>query len=221
MLTIGADPEFILLSRKSGEFVQARHVVKRCNGVVGTDGCTSTGELRPGVAVDSPLLLTTMVRQAMLSLATVCQREHLSVLAGHYPHGVPIGGHLHFGVTFDGQHRTALEQLLDPFSEEVDDLSQRTERERIGYGKAGNTIETKPWGFEYRVPGSWLLSPAMTLAVITLGTMAVKYTTDLMHDTPVEQLPLTQEEIFGWETAMAVRQKGRPDWSQNCLENWL
>ena len=48
---------------------------------------------------------------------------------------------------------------------------QRQKRERSGYGKKG--AYRKSYGFEYRTPGSFLLSPSVTLVHFTLAKLTV------------------------------------------------
>lgn len=62
--------------------------------------------------------------------------------------------------------------MLYSLSNCIDDKEQRSKRERSGYGKKG-AYRRKGYGFEYRTPGSFLLSPSVTLVTLTLAKLTV------------------------------------------------
>jgi hypothetical protein len=61
----------------------------------------------------------------------------------------------------------SLDTVLYSLSNVIDDKEQRTARENTGYGKR-MAYRTKDHGMEYRTPGSWCLSPSVTLVTLTL-----------------------------------------------------
>ena len=55
--------------------------------------------------------------------------------------------------------------MLGSLSNCIDDKEQKQKRERTGYGKL-SAYRRKSYGFEYRTPGSFLLSPSTTLVTL-------------------------------------------------------
>jgi hypothetical protein len=83
-----------------------------------------------------------------------------------------IGGHTHFSTESTTEIIEALDCVLGSLSNCIDDKIQKQKRERSGYGKRG-AYRKKHYGFEYRTPGSFLLSPSVTLVHLTLAKLAV------------------------------------------------
>lgn len=164
--TIGCDPE--LICRRNGQFVPAHNFFKS-HSSFGLDGCESTAELRPGFS-ESPVDLTSKIYQ-ILDYGHDRAPE-LEFYAGHYVNDYAIGGHIHFATEPDGEIIDALDIVLGSLSNCIDDKMQRQKRERSGYGKKG-AYRRKSYGFEYRVPGSFLLSPSVTLVELTLAKLTV------------------------------------------------
>ncbi len=165
-LTLGCDPE--LICRRNGSFVPAHRFFKPASSF-GLDGCESTAELRPGYS-ESPVDLTSKIYQ-------ILEYGHekvpdLEFYSGHYVDEYSIGGHTHFSVEPDTKMIEALDTVLGSLSNCIDDKIQRQKRERSGYGKRG-AYRRKSYGFEYRTPGSFLLSPSITLVHLTLAKLAV------------------------------------------------
>lgn len=164
--TLGADPELIL--HRNGQFVPAHNFFKS-NSSLGLDGCESTAEIRPGYS-ESPIDITSKIYQ-------ILDYGHdkypdLEFFAGHYVDDYSIGGHTHLSIEPIPEVIDALDIVLGSFSNCVDDKIQRQKRERSGYGKKG-AYRRKSWGMEYRFPGSFLLSPSVTLVHFTLSKLAV------------------------------------------------
>ena len=154
--TIGADPE--LICHRNGQFVPAHNFFKS-NSSFGLDGCESTAEIRPGFS-ESPIDLTAKIY-------TILDYGHdkapdLEFIAGHYVDDYSIGGHTHFSIDPIPEVIDGLDIVLGSLSNCIDDKMQRQKRERSGYGKKG-AYRRKSYGFEYRTPGSFLLSPSVTL----------------------------------------------------------
>lgn len=164
--TIGCDPELIL--RQDECFVSASKFFK-ARSSMGLDGCDSVAEIRPGYA-ESPIDLTAKIKIILeygYEKAPECE-----FLAGHYQFDYPIGGHIHFGITSDLRFIDALDTILGSLSNAIDDKEQRGKRQKTGYGKIGS-YRKKDYGFEYRFPGSFLLSPSITLVTFTLAKLAI------------------------------------------------
>lgn len=164
-LTLGCDPE--LLCRINGRFTPAYNYFKS-NSSFGLDGCESIAELRPGYS-ESPIDLTAKIR-------TVLEYGHekapeLEFFAGHFQDDYSLGGHVHISLPPDDKLIDSLDTVLYSLSNCLDDKSQRLKRERSGYGKR-RAYRRQPHGMEYRTPGSWLISPAVTLVTFTLAKLA-------------------------------------------------
>ncbi|MBI2417245.1 MAG: hypothetical protein HYV28_04970 [Ignavibacteriales bacterium] len=164
--TIGCDPE--LLCHREGKYVPAHNYYKSSSSF-GLDGCESIAEVRPGFS-ESPIDLTAKIR-------TCLEYGHdkapdLEFYAGHFQEDFSLGGHLHFSVQPEPEIVDALDTVLYSLSNCIDDKEQRQKRERTGYGRRKATRK-KSYGFEYRTPGSWLLSPSTTLVNFTLAKLAV------------------------------------------------
>jgi len=164
--TLGCDPE--LLCRINGKFTPAYNYFKS-NSSFGLDGCESIAELRPGYS-ESPIDLTAKIR-------TVLEYGHdkapeLEFFAGHYQDDYALGGHVHISLPPDDRLIDSLDTVLYSLSNCLDDKSQRIKRERSGYGKR-RAYRRQPHGMEYRTPGSWLISPAVTLVTFTLAKLTI------------------------------------------------
>jgi len=163
-LTLGCDPE--LLCRINGRFTPAYNYFKS-NSSFGLDGCESIAELRPGYS-ESPIDLTAKLR-------TVLEYGHekapeLEFFAGHFQDDYSLGGHVHISLPPEDKLIDSLDTVLYSLSNCLDDKSQRLKRERSGYGKR-RAYRRQPHGMEYRTPGSWLISPAVTLVTFTLAKL--------------------------------------------------
>ena len=164
--TLGCDPE--LICRRNGQFVPANNYFK-ANSSFGLDGCDSTAEIRPGYS-ESPVDLTSKIYQILDYGHN--KAPEIEFYAGHFVDSFAIGGHTHFSCESTTQIIEALDVVLGSLSNCIDDKIQRQKRERSGYGKRG-AYRKKSYGFEYRTPGSFLLSPSVTLVHLTLAKLAV------------------------------------------------
>ena len=226
--TLGCDPE--LLCRREGRYVPAHNYFKSSSSF-GLDGCESIAEVRPGYA-ESPVDITAKIK-------IVLEYGHekapdLEFFAGHYQDDYALGGHLHFSIQPDPNVVDALDTILYSFSNCIDDKEQRQKRERTGYGKR-KSVRKKSYGFEYRTPGSFLLSPSTTLVTFTLAKLAVvgvqddnidfaqlkgrqhsvTFLKNLKND--LVNIPFDCREGLK-ELDMLLGKKF--DWNQNILPNW-
>ena len=164
--TLGCDPE--LICRRDGEFISADDYFK-ANSSFGLDGCDNTAEIRPGYS-ESPIDLTCKIYQILEYGHS--KADELEFYSGHFVDSNAIGGHIHFSVNAEAKYIAALDVVLGSLSNCIDDKDQKLKREQSGYGKPG-AYRTKCYGFEYRTPGSFLLSPSTTLVTLTLAKLAL------------------------------------------------
>lgn len=225
-LTIGADPELGI--RLNGSHASARKFFK-ANSSFGLDGCDSTAELRPGYS-ESPLDLTAKLR--LIIEYGHKKYPELEFLSGHMVDGYTVGGHIHLGTSPDDQLIANLDYILGALSDCLDDLDQREIRRDHGYGRKG-AYRRKDYGFEYRVPGSWLLSPSTTLVTLSLAKLtAVNQMIDFQNTIKeISSLSILKALPNHLHTIPEDCQEGllqlqlllndkRPDWEVNILPNW-
>lgn len=225
---MGCDPE--LMCHRRGFYVPASNYFRQ-NSSFGLDGCESIAECRPGIS-SSPIDLTAKLR-------TVIEYGHqkapdIEFYAGHYVDNHPIGGHIHFGVPADPETTNSLDIVMYSLSNCIDDKAQRQRREKSGYGKR-KAVRNKEYGFEYRTPGSWLLSPAVTLVNLTFAKLAViaarDYKLDLEDikgrkhsDTFLknlsEYIPAIPNDCKEGLNLFPLLLESKIDWNQNILPNW-
>jgi Phage phiEco32-like COOH.NH2 ligase-type 2 len=226
--TIGCDPE--LICRRNGQFVAAHNYFKS-HSSFGLDGCESTAEVRPGYS-ESPVDLTSKIFQ-------ILQYGHdkapeLEFYSGHFVDDYAIGGHTHFSIEPESKIIEGLDIVLGSLSNCIDDKNQKQKRERSGYGKR-SAYRRKSYGFEYRTPGSFLLSSSVTLVHFTLAKLTVigvlednldfnelknrqhscTFLKNLKHY--LRTIPEdTREGLKELDTLLSKRL----DWNQDILPNW-
>jgi len=160
IITLGGDPEFEVYM--DGELVPANRLSIFNNGglsgAIGTDGASSTAELRPSPASSPGEYLenfTALVRR-------VCRRGILLSVKGDT---YALGGHIHVG----SSNQYVVKLLKDEvrkFIEVLDDFVGRvllptSGRARGGYARLG-AYEFKRYGWEYRTPpASFYADPKM------------------------------------------------------------
>ena len=176
-VVLGADPEFILRSRRTGKTVSASRFFSRW-GTVGLDRACFTrngvliyplAEVRPEPSPD-PLELVENLRRAIARAASTVRGYRINFEAGGTSlRRFSIGGHVHFS---NIRLSTDLLQALDnylalPVLFLENPRSSRLRRPR--YGFLGDWRSQPHGGFEYRTPGSWLISPQYAQAVLCLA----------------------------------------------------
>lgn len=171
-IRIGADPEFKLRGYEAEWFL-------RGNGLFGRDGCPSICEMRPPAAKSALELVGNIVATVDEALQEVPVLEGIEWLAGHYKEGFPIGGHVHLSglgdVAFTALTEALNAVLYDGLSEAIDAVEERAQREQQYGRRAGNEWrEQGPGYMEYRVPGSWLLSPDVAFMNLWLAEAVAK-----------------------------------------------
>lgn len=190
--TIGCDPELIMA--KNGRIIPADSYLE-FKSSFGTDGCDAVTELRPGYD-SNPIALTAKIKK-ILDYGAGQIPADVGLYSGHFQYDYPIGGHIHIGMSMESRFIIMnMNIALEALSNCIDDIAQRDERRSSGYGQIGDYRENN-WGFEYRTPGSWLLSPATTLSYLTMAKLAVlAYTEQKDRLKPVVSLD-TIHSIYG------------------------
>jgi len=235
-LTVGCDPELTVIDEHRN-FLNAYNYFK-FQSSFGLDGNESIAELRPGYS-ESPVQLTAKIWK-LLKIAHE-KYPNIGFLAGHYQCGYPIGGHIHIGMSMkDDSIANDLTHQLDftvgTFSDLTDDLNQRERRRKTGYGIPG-AWRSQSHGLEYRTPGSWLLSPSIALANLTLAKIAAlnfkvkqfdfksllltksspkSFIQGLLEESNIS---VPEDCKFGLQQASLLVDK-KIDWNQNILPNW-
>ncbi|MDD3365579.1 MAG: hypothetical protein PHZ03_11410, partial [Syntrophomonas sp.] len=172
---MGADPEFMLANARNGRMVPASQFFPR-EGIVGCDNIRipsrqqrPVAELRPKPDY-SPLQLLSNLKQALYSANTLSPYRNIKWLAGSQPFGgYSIGGHIHFSnVTLNNHILRALDNYVGlPLFLIENQITAVKRRKKYGFLA---DFRTKDYGgFEYRTPGSWLVSPEVTTAAFCLG----------------------------------------------------
>lgn len=191
-VVLGADPEFVLRHRRTGRTVSAARFFSRW-GVVGLDrACFKRNgvliyplaEVRPAPSPD-PLELVENLRRAFARAASAVRGHRISFQAGGTMlRRFSIGGHIHFS---NARLSTDLLRALDnylalPVLLLENPVSSRLRRPRYGY--LGDWRPQPHGGFEYRTPGSWVISPQYAAAVLCLAKAVA------------QEYPLLRRNIF-------------------------
>lgn len=160
---IGADPEFEIRDGDGNCIGADRYF--QSSGILGCDGVSSTGEIRPKPAWSAHGVekqLNDIIREMAKTIPL-----GFEVYAGSGLN-VPLGGHIHFGrrVPREGM----LLKYLDFFiTDPLNVVSNRRRRQRSGYGEAGETQKADHGGWEYRSPCSWLAHPIIARRVMYIA----------------------------------------------------
>ena len=176
---LGADPEFMMINTKSGRLVSASEFFPR-DGMVGCDNIRipnrqqrPVAEIRPAPETD-PLELIDNVKRALNSANRMASYRNVKWVAGSQPvGGYSIGGHIHFS---NLKLNYALLRALDNFlgiTVFMLEVPVTAAKRRKKYGFLADYRMKNHGGFEYRTPGSWLVSQKIATAVICLAKIVV------------------------------------------------
>lgn len=172
---IGADPEFMIANSKNGKMVPASEFFPR-EGLFGCDNIRipsrqqrPVAELRPKPDT-SPTAVHNNIKQALELANKKVPYKNIKWLAGSQPFsGFSIGGHIHFSnFPLNNQSLRVLDNYLGLPVFLIENQATAVKR-RIKYGRLGDYRMKEYGGFEYRTPGSWLISPEITMAVLCLA----------------------------------------------------
>lgn len=171
-LTIGADPEIVLVNPLTNRYVSAQSVLRPTNDEFGLDGNPTTLELRPHHTTE-PLALCDNI----FNLLNEARKQHPQVFRLQLKSSdknVIAGGHLHFGHSnlklskWSNPAKYSLDSLLSTLLAFVEIPENRSARLNSDYGHLGD-MRSADWGIEYRTPPSWLASRKLAEAVTSLG----------------------------------------------------
>ncbi len=166
--TVGTDPEIVLV-KPDRTLLKVRGVIPE-RGQFGVDGHGYIAELRPEPAI-FPKDLTANLRSAFGTQYHKLKEYRWQ--AGPWILDKPLGGHIHFGLPLEESHSVALEKLMSIVLGLIEPFTQAKQRRTFPfyhntpYGLLGD-IRTKPYGWEWRVPSSFIVSPGITTAVFAL-----------------------------------------------------
>jgi len=172
---LGADPEFMIINRHTGKVVSASSFFPN-KGMVGCDNIRMpnrqqrpVAELRPRPD-KSPLQLVANIKYALIRASSMAPYYNLRWVGGSQPvPGYSIGGHIHFS---NLELNAALIRALDNYIGIPVFLLEKpvlAAKRRKKYGFLCDYREKDYGGFEYRTPGSWLVSQKIATAVICLA----------------------------------------------------
>lgn len=176
---MGADPEFMLVNSRSGRMVAASEFFPK-EGMVGCDAIRlpnrqqrPIAEIRPRPDRD-PQILIGNIRDALRTANRMAPYQNVKWVAGSQPFpGYSIGGHIHFSnVSLNSGLLRALDNYLGIPIFLIEDQSTAVKR-RKRYGRLSEYRLKNHGGFEYRTPGSWLVSKDIATAVLCLAKIVV------------------------------------------------
>lgn len=167
--TIGSDPEMIFTT-KEGELIKAGDILTKADKF-GVDGHAYIAELRPEPAV-SPRDL--VINLSKLFKTKSDKLEKFRWLAGPWVHNKPLGGHIHFGVDLEDRYVDALDSYLGIVLAVVEPHEMaKVRRTSVFYGDKPygmlSDVREKKWGFEYRTPSSFIVTPGASLGIMSLA----------------------------------------------------
>ncbi|MFS8569836.1 MAG: hypothetical protein FWJ62_02280 [Thermaerobacter sp.] len=185
---IGADPEFMLVHRRTRRLIVASYYLRK-EGSLGLDNQRLAGsrtrrpiaEVRPRPAAE-PAQVVERIRRLLRRMPRRLRHRSVRWCAGSGPRGsYPIGGHVHFsGLPLSAGLVRALDAYLALPLAMVED-PRRARRRRRRYGFLSDVRE-KSWGFEYRTPPSWLVTPGYARAVLSLARLVAMHWRRLERD---------------------------------------
>lgn len=194
---LGADPEFCIVLQE--KLVPANQLLTTLfgpehddrmgfnvgtHGILGWDGASATGEIRPSPSND-PSKLTENIRKLFEHLTKKTELFSLSTLSDK----APIGGHIHFELPPDKQGQVTVSNIHKkmmsfyiPVMLGENNMNLRM-RNRQNYGKITDHRSEQHDGavtYEFRVPSAeWITTPKVAEA--TLAYLACVYNEILHH----------------------------------------
>lgn len=198
---LGADPEFVL-RKPGGGFVSANRFLEK-EGKVGCDAVVLSrdkvihplAELRPKPCT-TPRELVRELYWTMRLAARQIPDTSLAWLSGSMPgKGLSTGGHVHIsGVWLHHHLLRALDNYvaLPLVLAEGEASGQR----RPKYGFLGDVRRKRHGGFEYRTLPSWLATPELAFAVLTLMHIVALHYREL-RETPLDHLDIQRAYYNG------------------------
>lgn len=209
MTMIGTDPEFILATKGSFVVKNARSFPffkgEKPTQQIGCDGAGYPVEIRPSPSsIKNVDRLCDNIEHILHRAASYCNKKNFTLVAGcgmrgwldryHGDKYLPIGCHIHFGSpSFNDNKKKNIKKLISvldmyftPITNMFMDQSDILERKSRGYGSLGSK-EYKTYGFEYRTPYCFMVSPYFTKAFFSLAALLannykrITYDEELYH----------------------------------------
>ncbi|MFC4766392.1 putative amidoligase domain-containing protein [Effusibacillus consociatus] len=191
---MGTDLEFMLRNRE-GKMVVASNYLPR-NGKVGCDALSirregrklPLAEIRPAPS-SSPIRLVKNIEDTLLEAKRLIPRN-VQWVAGSMPfRNFGIGGHIHYSnLPLSSQLVKALDNYLALPVMLIEDPATAVRR-RPKYGFLGDIRLKSHGGWEYRTLGSWMISPAISTAILCLAHLAAT------HYRELNRTPLSNPEL--------------------------
>jgi hypothetical protein len=187
-IKLGADPEFMIANSRTDKMIAASEFFPR-DGIVGCDNIRvprrqqrPVGELRPQADI-SPLMLQENIKAALEQANKMVPYKNIKLLAGSQPFpGFSIGGHIHFSnLSLNGHIMRTLDNYLGLPIYLLENQKTAVKR-RNKYGHLNDFRVKDHGGFEYRTPGSWLVTPEISLAVLCLAKLVASNYLHLRHN---------------------------------------
>jgi hypothetical protein len=185
---MGTDLEF-MLRNPQGKMVLASKYLPR-KGRVGCDDRSLNmdgkrfplAEVRPDPAF-TPEELVANIRETLTEATEKITARNVQWLAGSMPFPTfSLGGHIHFSdLPFSSRLVRALDHYFG-FPVMMIEATNTAVKRRPKYGFLGDVRFKSHGGFEYRTPGSWLVSPEIAHAVIALAYVVAIHYRDLRAD---------------------------------------
>jgi hypothetical protein len=185
---LGTDPEFMLRDIETHSIKYPSQFLTK-EGPIGYDERSENragtlfplAEIRPRPDF-CPIKLTDKIRDLLRQITNLIP-EHIEWLAGSMPfEHYQIGGHIHFSnIRLSSRLLRALDNYLAiPVMLIENPITAVLRRKQ--YGWLGSVRDKSHGGFEYRVPGSWLISPELTRACLCLAKIIASEFPSLSRD---------------------------------------
>ena len=194
-ITVGCDPEFLVLNRNGNSVLQFHGSNTDEHGNIGSDHGSRVGELRPKAG--SPKEVVEHIK-AQIGWIHTTYPDIIMIAGGGEGFSNSIGGHIHIGgvrltsnyssFTRWNTRRRGIRNFQFDANANPDHklifafdffIGRRMtklpggKRGSRSYGKPSD-IETKPHGFEYRTPPSWLTDPVLAEATLVVSKTIVE-----------------------------------------------
>ncbi len=167
---VGSDAEFLCLDGYD-EVVNSSSYDASYNSCFGADGNGVLFEARPEPS-KNPLEVVYNIQDIFFRQIITNQKfNNFKWIAGSYYCGYPLGGHIHFGLKGKigmGESSSYLDNYLGSISILLEKKNDGLYRRSSGYGRISD-CRNQPYGFEYRTPSSWLVSPYISAAFLCLA----------------------------------------------------
>jgi len=175
-MLLGTDPEFVFIGNEglvsADIYYPRQNNGRHDNPEIGGDGHPKTVEIRTSPK-SSPKEVVGEIKRIFTAHKDDIPREY-AWRAGSFCAGKSLGGHIHFGdIRVEDGIITALDGIIGQVVTLLEDTQEAKQRRATEYGKRGD-IRVKPWGFEYRTPASWIVSPEISLGVLALAKACVQ-----------------------------------------------